>query len=109
MRCATKRSRYLESIRPINLDDTVRGQYAGFAMLEGVAPGSQTPTYAALNLYIDNWRWQGVPFYLRSGKAPGGKPPRSSFEFQRPPHLMFHLPEHSEFHPKYPFALHPAG
>jgi glucose-6-phosphate 1-dehydrogenase len=83
----------VESIRPISLADTVRGQYAGYSGTEGVAPGSQTPTYAALKLYIDNWRWQGVPFYLRSGKALMRKTSEIIIEFQRPPHLMFHLPE----------------
>jgi glucose-6-phosphate 1-dehydrogenase len=89
----------LESIRPINLADTVRGQYAGFRESEGVAPGSKTPTYAALKLNIDNWRWQGVPFYLRSGKTLPVKASEIIIQFQRPPHLMFHLPEHSEFTP----------
>ncbi len=83
----------LESIRPIALADTVRGQYAGYTQAEGVAPGSQTPTYAALKLHIDNWRWQGVPFYLRSGKALQRKTSEIIIEFQRPPHLMFHLPQ----------------
>ena len=88
-----------ESVRPIALADTVRGQYAGYREAEGVAPGSLTPTYAALKLYIDNWRWQGVPFYLRSGKALMGKTSEIIIEFQRPPHLMFHLPEGNEITP----------
>jgi len=83
----------LESIRPIELTDTVRGQYAGYSGAEGVAAGSQTPTYAALALYIDNWRWQDVPFYLRSGKALSRKTSEIIIEFQPPPHLMFHLPQ----------------
>ncbi|MGA2491302.1 MAG: glucose-6-phosphate dehydrogenase, partial [Anaerolineales bacterium] len=88
-----------ESIRPITLTDTVRGQYAGYSGTEGVAAGSQTPTYAALKLYIDNWRWQGVPFYLRSGKALMRKTSEIIIEFQRPPHLMFHLPDDSMITP----------
>ncbi|HVO42448.1 MAG TPA: glucose-6-phosphate dehydrogenase, partial [Aggregatilineales bacterium] len=59
----------LMAVRPIAIDDTVRGRYEGYEKTHDVAPNSQTPTYAALKLYIDNWRWQGVPFYLRSGKA----------------------------------------
>jgi glucose-6-phosphate 1-dehydrogenase len=54
-----------------------------------VAEGSQTPTYAALTLHIDNWRWKGVPFYLRSGKALKEKTTEIIIQFQRPPHLMF--------------------
>jgi glucose-6-phosphate 1-dehydrogenase len=89
----------LESIRPIALADTVRGQYTGFRDLEGVAPNSQTATYAAIKLNIDNWRWQGVPFYLRSGKVMPVKASEIVIEFQRPPHLMFHLPENNQFTP----------
>ncbi len=94
-----EKAKLLESIRPIALEDTVRGQYAGYTDAKGVAKGSQTATYAAMKLYIDNWRWQGVPFYLRSGKAMMGKASEIIIEFQRPPHLMFHLPEGSEITP----------
>jgi glucose-6-phosphate 1-dehydrogenase len=94
-----EKAKLFESIRPIALPDTVRGQYTGYAAAAGVAPGSQTATYAALKLYIDNWRWQGVPFYLRSGKALMRKTSEIIIEFQRPPHLMFHLPEDGEITP----------
>ena len=78
-----------QSIRPIALEDTVRAQYEGYQQAEGVAPGSQTPTYAALKLFLDNWRWHGVPFYLRSGKALKQKTSEIIIEFQSPPHMMF--------------------
>jgi glucose-6-phosphate 1-dehydrogenase len=94
-----EKAKLFESIRPITLEDTVRGQYAGYRDTEGVAPHSKTPTYAALKCYIDNWRWQGVPFYLRSGKALNRKTSEIIIEFQRPPHLMFHLPPGSDFTP----------
>jgi glucose-6-phosphate 1-dehydrogenase len=94
-----EKAKVLESIRPVALDDTVRGQYAGYRETECVAPDSQTPTFAAVKLNIDNWRWQGVPFYLRSGKALTEKSSEIIIEFQRPPHLMFHLPEGSDFTP----------
>jgi len=87
-----EKAKLMESIRPIALTDTVRGQYAGYRKANGVAARSLTPTYAALKLYIDNWRWQGVPFYLRSGKALMRKTSEIIIEFERPPHLMFHLP-----------------
>ena len=89
----------LQSIRPIAMADTVRAQYEGYFKAQGVALGSQTPTYAALKLFVDNWRWQGVPFYLRSGKALNRKTSEIIIEFQRPPHMMFHLPETSDFTP----------
>ena len=94
-----EKAKLLESIRPIALKDTVRGQYAGYRKAKGVAAGSLTPTFAALKLYIDNWRWQGVPFYLRSGKALMRKTSEIIIEFESPPHLMFHLPKDSTITP----------
>jgi glucose-6-phosphate 1-dehydrogenase len=79
----------LGSIRPVTPENTVRAQYEGYRDSEGVAPGSETPTYAALKLFVDNWRWQGVPFYLRSGKALANKVSEIVVEFKCPPHLMF--------------------
>lgn len=94
-----EKAKVFESIRPIALADTVRGQYSGYSNAEGVAHGSQTPTYAAVKLLIDNWRWKGVPFYLRSGKSLARKVSEITIEFQRPPHLMFHLPPGADFTP----------
>lgn len=82
----------LSAIRPIELNDTVLGQYDDYRATDNVEPDSQTPTYAALKLHIDNWRWRGVPFYLRSGKALKGKTSDIIIQFQCPPHLMFDLP-----------------
>jgi glucose-6-phosphate 1-dehydrogenase len=70
----------------------VCGQYAGYQAEKGVAPGSTTPTFAACRLQIDNWRWQGVPFYLRSGKGLASRVSEVVIQFLCPPHLMFPLP-----------------
>ena len=78
-------------------NEVVQGQYRGYAEEEGVSPGTRTPTYAAVRFYIDNWRWQGVPFYLRSGKTLPEKVSEIAIQFKRPPHLMFPLPEDYEF------------
>ena len=94
-----EKAKVFESIRPLALEDTVRGQYSGYTNAQGVAIGSQTPTFAALKLNIDNWRWKGVPFYLRSGKAMARKTSEIIIEFQRPPHLMFHMPDENQFTP----------
>jgi glucose-6-phosphate 1-dehydrogenase len=94
-----EKAKVFDSIRPGALKDTVRAQYEGYCSHPGVTPGSQTPTYAALKLYIDNWRWKGVPFYLRSGKALSQKTSEIIIEFQRPPHLMFHLSDAGQFTP----------
>jgi glucose-6-phosphate 1-dehydrogenase len=86
-----ERFRVYGRIRPIRLEDTVRGQYDGFCGTEGVAPDSQTPTFAALKLQIDNPRWRGVPFYLRSGKALAEKRSEVIVEFRKPPFHVFDL------------------
>jgi glucose-6-phosphate 1-dehydrogenase len=70
----------------------VTGQYAGYRAEKGVRPDSKTPTYAAVKLGVDNWRWRGVPFYLRSGKALDGRLSEVVIQFLCPPHLMFPLP-----------------
>jgi len=80
----------LQSIRPCGR--SVRGQYEGYRQAEGVAPDSETATYAALELFVDNWRWQGVPFYLRSGKSLATKTTEIAIQFHSVPHLMFPLP-----------------
>lgn len=89
----------LSAVRPIPLADSVAAQYLGYCDAEGVREFSRTPTYAAFKLNIDNWRWKGVPFYLRSGKAMKRKTSEIVIEFQKPPHLMFGLSDASEFSP----------
>ena len=83
----------LESVRHIPAGDAsrfvVQGQYEGYLDEPGVPPDSRTATYAAMRLDLDNWRWQGVPFYLRSGKALSGKKTEVLIQFRRPPHLIF--------------------
>lgn len=89
----------LSALRTVEPADAVRGQYEGYVGSEGIAPDSTTPTFAALKLYIDNWRWQGVPFYLRSGKALDRKVSEIVIQFRRPPHLFFDLPRGQELEP----------
>ena len=72
--------------------NAVRGQYNGYLAERGVPEGSITPTYGALRLFVDNWRWRDVPFYLRTGKAMAEKVSEIVIEFQKPPHSMFPLP-----------------
>jgi glucose-6-phosphate 1-dehydrogenase len=59
----------LKSIPPLDPKDLVRGQFRGYRVEPGVAPDSQVETFAALRLWIHSWRWQGVPFFIRAGKA----------------------------------------
>ena len=71
--------------------DAVPGQYEGYLNERGVPSGSTTATYAALRLFVDNWRWRGVPFYLRTGKSMAEKTSEVMIQFQKPPHMMFSL------------------
>jgi glucose-6-phosphate 1-dehydrogenase len=98
-----EKAKVLRSIRPIPVervnDFALRGQYAeGFVKGQKVpayrsepkvAPNSETETYAAVKFYIDNWRWAGVPFYLRSGKRLPKRATEISIQFHRVPHLLF--------------------
>jgi glucose-6-phosphate 1-dehydrogenase len=79
----------LQAVRPVAR--SVRGQYQGYRDEQGVASDSQTPTYAALQLLVDNWRWRDVPFYLRSGKQMAAKTTEIAIQFKCVPHLMFPL------------------
>ena len=79
----------LQALRSPEFGNAVFGQYEGYLQEKGVSSNSQTPTYAALRLYIDNWRWQGVPFYIRSGKGLSQKVSEITLEFKQVPHLLF--------------------
>jgi glucose-6-phosphate 1-dehydrogenase len=87
----------LNATRKIDLADTILAQYEGYLETEGVAPGSRTPTYAMVKMYLDNWRWQGVPFYMRSGKSMARKTSEIVIEFLSPPHVMFDIEDPDEF------------
>ncbi len=84
-----EKAKVLQAVRPLAPEDCVVGQYVGYRDEAGVAPDSRTPTFAALRLYVDNWRWQGVPFYLRSGKRLAQKATSITLQFKRVPHLLF--------------------
>ena len=87
----------LQAARAVKLEDTVRGQYDGYRCADGVAPDSITPTFAALKLFIDNWRWKDIPFYLRSGKAMRQKTTQVNIQFKRPPNSIFELTETGDY------------
>ena len=98
-----EKGKLLRSVRPVTPDAVeefaIRGQYgqgkvgakelAGYREEPGVAKDSPTPTYAAIKLFVDNWRWEGVPFYLRSGKRLAKRVTEIAIQFKRPPLLLF--------------------
>src|SRR5581483_2193125 len=63
-----EKAKVLQAIRPLSPDDVVRGQFKGYRDEPGVAKDSRVETFAAVRLFIDSWRWGGVPFYVRTGK-----------------------------------------
>ena len=93
----------LRSIRPISPDEvadaTVRGQYAGYRNEEGVEPGSATETFAAIRFYLDNWRWGGVPFYVRAGKAMPNRVTEVAVQFRSIPQILFAKVNREEVRP----------
>jgi glucose-6-phosphate 1-dehydrogenase len=86
----------LASVAPLEPDDVVYGQYTasaeipGYRDLEGVPDDSTTPTYVAMRVAVDNWRWQGVPFYLRTGKRMPTRTTRIFIRYREPPVCLFH-------------------
>ena len=79
----------LSAIRDINKNDVVRGQFEGFLDEDGVAESSDTETFVAMKLFIDNWRWAGVPIYLRTGKKLAETVLEVIVEFKQPPRALF--------------------
>ena len=79
----------LKAIRPIAAGDVVRGQYRGYREAKDVDAGSTTETYAAVRLFIESWRWEGVPIYIRTGKMLPVTATEVTVEFRRPPRDSF--------------------
>ncbi|MDQ6693424.1 MAG: glucose-6-phosphate dehydrogenase [Chloroflexota bacterium] len=84
-----QKSVLLSSICTLNPADVVRGQYKGYKQEDGVAPGSDVETFAALRLSVDNWRWAGVPFYIRAGKYLPVTSTEVLVQLKRPPLDVF--------------------
>ena len=78
-----------QAMRPLQPGDLVRGQYAGYLEEPGVAPTSDVETFCALRLYIDSWRWEGVPWYLRSGKCLAETAAEVIVQLKPPPQRLF--------------------
>lgn len=91
-----EKSKVFQGMRPMQPDDLVRGQYVGYRDEAGVAPDSDVETFCALRLFIDSWRWDGVPWYLRSGKCLADTAAEVLVELKPPPQRLFEdsLPAH---------------
>jgi len=84
-----EKAKVFRAMRPLNRDDLVRGQYAGYRKEPGVAKNSDVATFCALRLFIDSWRWEGVPWYLRSGKYLPETATEVIVELKPPPQRLF--------------------
>ncbi|MGA2135985.1 MAG: glucose-6-phosphate dehydrogenase [Bryobacteraceae bacterium] len=84
-----EKAKVLRAMRPLKRDDLVRGQYAGYRKEPGVAKNSDVETFCALRLFIDSWRWEGVPWYLRSGKYLADTAAEVLVELKPPPQRLF--------------------
>src|SRR5579863_1540758 len=85
----TEKAKVFQAMRPLKSDDLVRGQYAGYRKEPGVAKHSDVETFCALRLFIDSWRWEGVPWYLRSGKYLAETATEVLVELKPPPQRLF--------------------
>jgi glucose-6-phosphate 1-dehydrogenase len=78
-----------DAMTPLRPEDVVRGQYHGYRETPGVSPESDTETFVAARIFVDNWRWAGVPFYLRTGKRLAERRRTVTIAFRDPPRRMF--------------------
>src|SRR6202167_3540112 len=85
----TEKAKVFEAMRPLKSNDLVRGQYAGYRMEPGVAKNSDVETFCAMRLSLDSWRWEGVPWYLRSGKYLAENETEILVELRPPPQKLF--------------------
>ena len=85
----SEKAKVFQAMRPLNPNDLVRGQYAGYRKEPDVAKNSDVETFCALRLFIDSWRWQGVPWYLRSGKYLAETATEVLVELKPPPQRLF--------------------
>jgi len=79
----------LSAVREIKAEDVIRGQYVGYLAEDGVADHSDTETFVAMKVFIDNWRWAGVPIYMRTGKKMPETVLEVLVEFKKPPRELF--------------------
>jgi glucose-6-phosphate 1-dehydrogenase len=84
-----EQAKVLRTVRPISVDGLVRGQFRGYRDEPDVAKDSAVATYAALRLWVDSWRWDGVPFYVRAGKRLRTTCTEVTVELKKPPHVVF--------------------
>lgn len=103
-----EKAKVLRALRSFDPSEVVRGQYVGYREEDGVAPDSEVETFVAVCAHIDNWRWAGVPFFLRTGKRVRRTSTQALVEFHRAPRPLFHEQGDEPAHPNhFVFRLKP--
>ncbi|HEX4716232.1 MAG TPA: glucose-6-phosphate dehydrogenase, partial [Ktedonobacteraceae bacterium] len=100
-----EKAHIFKAMRPLDPASVVRGQFRGYRQEDGVAPDSQVETFAAVKLYLDTWRWAGVPFYIRAGKNLPVTCTEVLVQLKEPPHTVFN--EREAAHNDFRFRLSP--
>src|SRR5437762_5102264 len=85
-----EQAKVLRTVRPMEVQYMVRGQFRGYRDEPGVEKDSYMATYAALQLHVDSWRWDGIPFYVRAGKSLAKTVTAVMIELKNPPQVVFH-------------------
>ena len=97
----TEKTKVFRAMRPVTPDDLVRGQYKGYRKEAHVNPRSDVETFCALRLFIDSWRWEGVPWFLRSGKCMASTAAEVLIQLKAPPQKLFEDSDPADARPNY--------
>jgi glucose-6-phosphate 1-dehydrogenase len=103
-----EQAKVLRTIRPLSTKDLVLGQFRGYRNEAKVAPDSQVPTFAAMRLFVDSWRWEGVPFYVRAGKCLHATATEIIVNLREAPPVVFRETSHGDNYVRFTLAPHVA-
>jgi len=103
-----EQAKVLRTVRPLSTKDLVLGQFRGYRNEAKVAPDSQVPTFVAMRLFVDSWRWEGVPFYVRAGKCLHATATEIIVNLKEAPPVVFHETSHGDNYVRFTLAPHVA-
>jgi glucose-6-phosphate 1-dehydrogenase len=99
-----EQAKVLRTVRPLSAEDLVLGQFRGYRNEQNVAPDSRVPTFAAMRLFVDSWRWEGVPFYVRAGKCLQATSTEIIVNLKEAPPVVFHETSHGDNYVRFTLA-----
>jgi glucose-6-phosphate 1-dehydrogenase len=103
-----EQAKVLRTVRPLSTADLVTGQFRGYRDEQGVARASQVPTFSAMRLFVDSWRWHGVPFYVRAGKCLKATSTEIVVNLKEAPPVVFRETSHGDNYVRFTLAPHVA-